>query len=235
MKKSSSELKSLAKKLLSGHYGLLIGALLLLGGCEALISLILNLVFKADSTFSVVLYFLCTLIVGLLSGIFSVGYSKMLMDVSRGKDARLETLLFGFSHQPDRIILLSILLGLITFACILPGALLIGVGSALTILPLTLLGIFALIGGLVFAFVLDYCYSMIFFLYLDAPEKGVIQLMRESRAMMRGNKGRAFYLDISFIGLALLCVLTCFIGYFWLLPYMSMTTVLFYRNLIGEI
>ena len=235
MKKSSSELKSLAKGLLSGHYGLLIGAALLYGGGSVVISLILNSVFRMNTTVSIVLYFICTIIVGLLSTIFAVGYLKMLLDISRGKAPSLGTLLYGFSNQPDRIILLTVLVGLLTSLCVLPGTLLLLLGTIARMLPLTLIGILALIAGIVFAFILDFAYSMVYCLYLDAPEKGVIQLMRESRAMMRGNKGRLFYLEISFIGLVLLCVLTCFIGYLWLFPYMEMTSVLFYRNLTGEI
>lgn len=235
MKKSSSELKNLAKKLLSGHYGLLIGALFLLSAGAAAIGLVLSSVFSGTDHFSTVLYCICTLIIELLSTVFSVGYTKLILDISRGKDSRLGTLLYGFSHQPDRIILLAVLVGLITFACILPGVLLIAVSVMLNMTLLMLTGFLALIAGLVFAIILDYSYSMIFYLYLDHPEKGVIQVMRESRTMMRGNKGRFFYLEISFIGLILLSVLTCFLGYFWLMPYMSMTTVLFYRNLIGEI
>lgn len=235
MKKSSSELKALAKGLLAGHYGLLAGAFLLLCGFSAVISLLLQFVFTGGGTLSTALYFICILIVELLSTIFSVGYNKLALDISRGKDARLETLLFGFSHLPDRVILLTVLRGLLDFACVLPGILLLAAGITLHTIPLTLVGVLALIVGLVFATILDYMYSMVFYLYLDEPEKGVIQIMRESRTMMRGNKGRFFYLQISFIGLVLLCVLTCFIGYLWLMPYMSMTCVLFYRNLAGEI
>ena len=72
-------------------------------------------------------------------------------------------------------------------------------------------------------------------LYLDAPEKGVIQLMRESRQLMKGNRVRFFYLQISFFGLILLSLLTCYIGMLWLIPYMQMTSVLFYRNVQQEI
>lgn len=235
MKKSSSELKDLAKKLLSGHYGLLIGAVLLYGGVSIVISLILDSTFTKNNTFSVILYLVCSLIVGLLSTIFAVGYQKMVLDISRGQEPGLGTLLFGFSNQPDRIILLTILVGLITAVCVLPGSLLIGIGVILDFLPLTLIGFLALIAGLVAAIILYFSYSMVFYLYLDAPEKGVIQIMRESRVMMKGNKGRLFYLEISFIGLVLLSILTCFIGYLWLMPYMEMASVLFYRNLIGEI
>lgn len=234
MKKTSSELKCMAKGLLAGHYGLLIGAALLYGGGSLVITMILELVFQADHSFNI-LYFICSLIVSLLSTIFTIGYEKMILEISRGHEARLGDLLYGFSHQPDRIILLTILLSLVSLACMLPGSLLLAAGAIMKLIPLTLVGILALLAGTVFLFILSFGYSMVFLLYLDNPEKGVIQLMRESRTLMKGNKGRYFYLQISFIGLMLLSILTCFIGLFWLVPYMEMTSVLFYRNLLNEV
>ena len=53
--------------------------------------------------------------------------------------------------------------------------------------------------------------------------------------MMHGNKGRFFYLQISFFGLALLCILTLGIGMLWLYPYMMTTEAFFYLDLTGEI
>lgn len=234
MKKTSSELKCMAKGLLAGHYGLLIGAALLYGGGSLVITMVLELVFQSDHSFNI-LYFICSLIVSLLSTIFTIGYEKMILEISRGHEARLGDLLYGFSHQPDRIILLTILLSLVSLACMLPGSLLLAAGAIMKLIPLTLVGILALLAGTVFLFILSFGYSMVFLLYLDNPEKGVIQLMRESRTLMKGNKGRYFYLQISFIGLMLLSILTCFIGLFWLVPYMEMTSVLFYRNLLNEV
>lgn len=234
MKKTSSELKCMAKGLLAGHYGLLIGAALLYGGGSLVITMVLELVFQSDHSFNI-LYFICSLIVSLLSTIFTIGYEKMILEISRGREARLGDLLYGFSHQPDRIILLTILLSLVSLACMLPGSLLLAAGAIMKLIPLTLVGILALLAGIVFLFILSFGYSMVFLLYLDNPEKGVIQLMRESRTLMKGNKGRYFYLQISFIGLMLLSILTCFIGLFWLVPYMEMTSVLFYRNLLNEV
>lgn len=234
MKKTSSELKCMAKGLLAGHYGLLSGAALLYGGGSLVITMVLELVFQSDHSFNI-LYFICSLIVSLLSTIFTIGYEKMILEISRGHEARLGDLLYGFSHQPDRIILLTILLSLVSLACMLPGSLLLAAGAIMKLIPLTLVGILALLAGTVFLFILSFGYSMVFLLYLDNPEKGVIQLMRESRTLMKGNKGRYFYLQISFIGLMLLSILTCFIGLFWLVPYMEMTSVLFYRNLLNEV
>ena len=52
---------------------------------------------------------------------------------------------------------------------------------------------------------------------------------------MSGNKGRLFYIQLSFFGLALLAVLSCGIGLLWLMPYMLTTEVFFYLDVCGEL
>lgn len=47
-------------------------------------------------------------------------------------------------------------------------------------------------------------YSQAFFILADDPEKGIRQCMNESKAMMKGNKGKYFCLMLSFIGWILL-------------------------------
>ena len=44
-----------------------------------------------------------------------------------------------------------------------------------------------------------------------------------------------FYLIMSFFGLLLLCVLSCYIGMLWIGPYMNTTLTLFYLDLRGEL
>ena len=234
MKKSSSELKYMAKERLLGHYGLFIGAGLLIGGISVVVSLALNMVFPLNNTVSMTLYFISSLIVGLLSSLLIMGYLKMFLNFSRGQETHLGTLGFAFSNQPDRVILLMLLMALLMLLCVLPGILLILAANFMHVIAMSALGIFVLLTGCVIAIILALNYALAMLLYLDAPEKGVIQLMRESRQLMKGNRVRFFYLQISFFGLILLSLLTCYIGMLWLIPYMQMTSVLFYRNVVEE-
>ena len=50
---------------------------------------------------------------------------------------------------------------------------------------------------------------------------------------MKGNRGNYFLLELSFIGWAILSVLTLGIGFLWLAPYMSVASVCFYDRIIG--
>ena len=77
-------------------------------------------------------------------------------------------------------------------------------------------------------------YSQIFLLYLDNPYLACGEIMRQSKALMKGNCLRFFYLNLSFFGLSLLGILSFGVGLLWITPYITMTQVEFYRNLINE-
>ena len=51
---------------------------------------------------------------------------------------------------------------------------------------------------------------------------------------MIGNRSKLFCLHLSFIGWAILAVLTFGIGYLWLLPYIQFSMFAFYKKLTGN-
>jgi len=76
-----------------------------------------------------------------------------------------------------------------------------------------------------------YSYRMTFYLLIDNPDIGVSEALRQSKEMMYGYKSKLFCLDLSFIGWALLCILTLGIGILWLTPYMITSQTIFYEEL----
>lgn len=235
MKRTSSELKRLAKGSLLGRYGLPIGAFLLSYAILMGINLILTFAFPVDTLFSAVLYFIASFISELLGMVLLAGVSVILLDMSRGGIGQFGDLFYGFRHQPDRILLSQFLIELVRIACILPGTVIVTFSVLQNIVLLMPVGILLFLGGLALGIIFSLNYSLVIPLYIDCPEKGVFQLMRESKMLMHGNRGRFFYLQLSFIGIYLLAALTCFIGLLWVSPYMEMTTLMFYREVIEEI
>ena len=76
-----------------------------------------------------------------------------------------------------------------------------------------------------------YSYAMTPYILKDNPEMKNNAAIEESMRMMDGHKLELFLLDLSFIGWALLSLLTCCIGFLWLVPYMNMARVNFYEDL----
>lgn len=94
--------------------------------------------------------------------------------------------------------------------------------------------IYTFLWGLLFiipGIIKSYSYSMTYFISKDHPEYTVDKCIEESRRIMKGNKWRLFVLHLSFIGWAILCVLTLGIGFLWLTPYIQTTTIHFYEEI----
>lgn len=80
-----------------------------------------------------------------------------------------------------------------------------------------------------------YEYRMVTYILADHPEMSWQEVLNRSKEMMRGNKMKAFLLDLSFIGWILLGILTCGIVYvFYTQPYMMSTGAALYERLRTE-
>ena len=75
----------------------------------------------------------------------------------------------------------------------------------------------------------------ILYLCLDESSLSAVELLHASRELMKGNCFRLFYLCASFFGVALLGVFSLGIGLLWIVPYMEMTIITFYRELRNEL
>ncbi len=80
-----------------------------------------------------------------------------------------------------------------------------------------------------------YRYSMAFYFMAQNPNLGVFEAIDLSKKAMQGNKMRLFFLQLSFIGWALLSVLTAGLGFFVLLPYENAAITAFYLDVTGQL
>ncbi len=82
-----------------------------------------------------------------------------------------------------------------------------------------------------------YSYSMTNYIIEDLVAQGKdiepTEAITKSRILMDGHKLDLFFLDLSFIGWALLSVLTFGIASLWLSPYIYTTRAAFYRELVA--
>lgn len=74
-------------------------------------------------------------------------------------------------------------------------------------------------------------YAMVPYIVAEDPEISPKEALEKSKDMMYGNKWRLFLLGLSFIGWAFLCIFTCGIGSFWLIPYQQAAYTDFYREI----
>lgn len=79
-----------------------------------------------------------------------------------------------------------------------------------------------------------YRYSMAAYLMAEYPDMGIREAVNRSKELMKGNKGRLFCLDLSFIGWWLLSSLTFGILGLWITPYWNTARAAFYLELTGK-
>ena len=77
-------------------------------------------------------------------------------------------------------------------------------------------------------------YAMTPYILREHPELSYNAAIEKSMAMMEGHKMKFFLLCLSFIGWAILCMLTLGIGYLFLMPYMYTSMAAFYEDLKAQ-
>jgi uncharacterized membrane protein len=140
----------------------------------------------------------------IVGGPMEFGLAAWFLSLKRNGAARLEDLFRGFRSIENTIVAYIV------------RTIYVALWSLLFIVP----GIIAALR-----------YSMVFYILHDDPGLSAMEAMRRSREMTEGYKSRLFGLYLSFLGWALLGVLTLGIGYFWLVPYVKATEANFYEAL----
>lgn len=79
-----------------------------------------------------------------------------------------------------------------------------------------------------------YGVSLTPYIIIENEDLGVFKAMKLSKKIMKGNKWKLFILYISFIGWAILSLLTLGIGFLWLVPYITLSMTNFYKDIISE-
>ncbi len=143
----------------------------------------------------------------ILGGPLMLGWALWALGVNRNQDFDYNKIFEGFNNFGNSLVtylLMIVFIILWTLLLIIPG----------------------IIKGL--------AYSQTFYILADKPDIKPMEALRQSEAMMKGNKTKYFLLILLFFLLALACVLTLGIGFLFLIPLMQVTTARFYQELKGD-
>ena len=146
-------------------------------------------------------------ILGLIIGpAFAVGNQIFYLATWRQQESRIGMMFDGFKQ----------------FGTALWAGFLVGIKVLLYMLLLIVPGIMK-----------SYSYMMVYYILADHPELTAREAMERSERMMYGNRMKLFCLSWRFFGWSLLCMLTLFIGFLWLMPYMYTSMAAFYDDVRG--
>lgn len=240
MKRNSAELKRIARGQLQGHYSIPMCAMMLTQLIVSAITMPFAILVQGNPSPGIfIVYFIATLIINLLAGVLQAGLMRIHLRIARGEQPMFMDLFYAFKARPDRFILAGLVMAGISFVCMIPamaGALLLQFStSESAVLTLTIVSLVLVVVGCVPMVFFTLRFALATMLLVDQDTLGALDALRESSRLMKGNMGRYLYINLSFIGWTFLCTLSLLIGTLWVEPYMSQTTVTFYRDVTQEI
>lgn len=231
--KSSAELKALAKEHMFGRYGTAIAAFLIAGFISGFVAIFSTFFLDSRTLSGVILDYLISFVIAVLTGLFSSGTGYFYLKISCSQPVSVGDIFYGFRFLPNKAVLLQFYVTMFIYLAMLPMTALSFIiftrpEQTILLLPYSLA---LLLYGIV-SLMLSLIYSQMFFLLHDFPNYSVKELLITSRKLMKGNKGRYFYLMVSFLPLILLSLLSCGFAFLWLIPYINATYAEFYLDLI---
>ncbi len=245
---SSASLKNLAKGQLLGKYGTVIGILFL----HLLCIFPLSAIVAPFLEISYVIYIPLSFLVDIFCGFFIAGEALVYLKLACGQRPSIDDLFYYFhgpySQKGSKVVRTQVVLGIVSVLCTIPytlagrimlSSVTVSGLSAQNELPfspaLFLLYSILLVAGCAVNVFVQLLLSQIYYLMLDFPEYTAVQLIKKvAPALMKGQKARLFYIQLSFIPLMLLCLLSFGIGFLWLYPYMQATYANFYLDLVKK-
>ena len=238
MRYTGKELKCRAREAMKGNYLVPVMATVSIALLAFSSTCIAALLFRGDSTLSLVLSQLANLIFSFILSVFTAGICHMYLNIGREKPYSMDDIFYMFHRDPDRVIVVCFVLTLINMACSVPVYMVQGL-LVRADTPEKLLKVFPVVfGAMCLSAVLDLFVTLPFafsyMLLVDDPEMSAGEALKGSVAMLKGNKMRLCRLYVSFFGMGILVALSGFVAYIWVGAYMQATMVQLYMELNGE-
>lgn len=144
----------------------------------------------------------------ILAGALTIGLSTYFLHLADRQDSDITDIFTPFKQQFGNSIIFCILQWIYVF-----------LWSLVFVIP----GIIA-----------SFSYVMAPYILAEHPEMSASDALKLSKDMMRGNKGKFFCLQFSFIGWILLSVFTFGIGILFLIPYINAANAEFFNEVSGK-
>lgn len=255
---SSSSLKAQARGQLLGKYRIVICIFLLHLICIVPFTLAISTLVGSGSLAAVLINSVFTFLFQLFVGFFIAGEAYVYLKVACNQTPFVGDLFHCFKSDSQKVVQIQGVLAAISVISSLPASIagyfmsksFLGIlpgiisGSAAkdassgaytpSGAPLFLIWAVCYLLGTVIDVFAKLLFSQAYYLMLDFPEYSVSRILKTSIQLMRGSKGRLFYIQLSFIPLLLLGALSFGIGFLWLFPYMEAVSANFYLDLINK-
>jgi uncharacterized membrane protein len=236
MKREIKELKRIARGNLQGNFFGLIRAFVFCNLIVSLIEMPFSLMTN-EIPFSTpnLIYYIAMLLLTIASVVLTVGQYCLHLRIARTGELHLSELFYPLRYDANRLIVTEGILFLIRLLGLAPVAGAIAIIYFYETVHMYLLSLVLSILGCVLTIIIELTFGITYFILIDGEELSVIEALKGTIKLIRHHRGRFFYMQLSFIGMYLLVLLTLGIGLLWVQPYVMHTTTLFYLDIKGEL
>lgn len=230
---TSAQLKSISRGQLLGKYGNAISVEVLAASITG-VALVLCLWISDPSTLAgLVITWLIALLISILAGIFQVGLTRFYLNLVCNRPYRTNDIFCGFSSHADRAIAVRFLLLLMQLLCMTPFYICryFYLNQSKTAVMFLVCCLTAVAGMAVRIF-FSLRFAQVYYVMLDFPNYTVRQIFSTSCKIMKGHKGRLFYICVTLIPYYLSSFLSCGIAFLWVIPFMRTLLTNFYLDIM---
>lgn len=231
--KSRSELKDLAKEKLTGRFGSVIWALLIVSIVTRAASGTITSFLPVGGWFWNIASIVLTALISIFLGVLQTGIAYYFLNIACGMKYTSSDVFYGFQNNAEKSIKISAVHVVLETICLLPSQILMLFFIESFDYKVLLYTYAAMFIGYVVMTPFSLAISQSYYLLLDFPDATAKEVLQTSIRVMKGHKWRLFKLELSFLPLQLLCMLSLGIGFLWLNPYMYMTYTEFFLDLMN--
>ncbi len=240
------QLKNAAKDTLDGKYGSAVLIMFLSALISSAVALFINMI--ASTTANTIyytsgnetavdaIYFifdLILLVTNILLGVLNAGVTLFFLNMACGQPYQIKDLFYGFQNESKKVLILSAAQVLCTAICLWPYQYLLQRYLRMEDPTILLYTAIALGIGLCVYVPVSLGINLAYYFLFDFPQYDGKETLALCWRMMNKQRGRLFLLELSFLPLMLLCILSFGVGFLWLNPYMQMTYTKFYLDLMS--
>ncbi len=244
--KRNYELKNAAKDKLEGKYT---GAILILVLSSLISNVVtlfidsigsatLNTIYRMSGPGAAyaaitVIFNVLLILAGIICAVMDVGVTLYFLNLACNLPLSFSNLFYGFRTDSKKSLAVAAAIVLCRTACLLPFQYLAQTLLRTRDLKWLLYAGITFGTGLFIYVTVALGITLSYYLMLDFPQYSAKETLVLCWRTMRGQRRRLFFLELSFLPLMLLCILSFGIGFLWLEPYMQMTYTCFFLDLMN--
>lgn len=236
MRTKIKELKRIARGNLQGHFLTFIRVYIFCTLITSLLEIPFSLMTN-EVPFSTpnIIHYVATILIGIASVVLTAGQYRLHLRLARSGEMHLSEVFMPLRFHSDQFIFTEMILFGISLIAMLPmfGGLYLAYTGKST--QDYIIALVASVISMVLSLYISLTFDLVYFVMIDNENLSMIQALKYTMNMVKTHKRRYLYMQLSFLGVLLLCGLSFGLGFLWVQPYMVQTASLFYLDVKGEL